>query len=89
MKRKCCGCQQRKQCDYPMGGGSVCDSCARSFGLSGAKPRNVAVKNSKEWQKKPCKHQSTRRADYRKGGVKYARAICIRCSAVQWEIVSD
>ena len=85
---RCVGCGKRFKRNAMLTTGlmSVCKSCGRSMGITGARRRNVAVKNSKDWQAKPCKHQATTTTRYKKGRDWFERNTCRRCGYMVWEI---
>jgi len=87
MKRRCMMCQQRKQCDIPVGGGYLCDKCGVNSGVHG-RLKNVAEENSRKWQGQPCKHQSITPNVYRRHRSLYQRGICDRCKVTVYDIRS-
>lgn len=78
--RRCCGCKKNRGTVPGLGAGMwFCDKCARSYGIFGSKPRNVADKESAKWRAKPCSHSSVSASTYRKNGRNWYREICRRC----------
>jgi len=86
MYRKCSFCGQRKPEFMPLSGGWGCKDCCGSVGMSA--PKNVAAKNSKEWQKKDCTHQSRANSFYTVRHTEYYREVCRRCGKTVVNVIA-